>query len=97
MKKILKLITTFPFTVYVILFCGSLLAFILVDPNTDNGVGVFWNFLIIFFFPMIIFMKNGGLLKLIISLLLLDLIILYLRINLIPKLRRKLFKKTGFK
>jgi hypothetical protein len=89
MKKIIK---NFPLTFYAIAFSSLFFLFITFNPdmNTSNPVTFFWNAVLVIFFPMVVGVKNGNILTVVFYIFLLDLILLYIRTHLIPKIKSKL-------
>ena len=89
MKKVIK---NFPLTFYLVLSFFFLLAFAKSNPNMVSGeiTTLFWNIILVVFFPIAIAVKNGTVVKLVIYVILIDLLILFFRKKLIPLIKAKL-------
>lgn len=92
MRRIIK---NFLFTFYAIIFLLLFFLFTKLNPDINNGgaTSLFWNLMMIIFFPMIVAVKNGGIFKAIIYLISIDILIIYLRKKLIPFIKLKLSNK----
>ena len=88
MKKIVK---NFPLTFYIILFFIFSFIFLFSHPNMDlDGlVTIFWTLILMIFFPMVMAVKNGNIIKITTYIFLLDLTLFYLRKYIIPSIKNK--------